>query len=83
MSYITQDDYYTSLSDFSEAIFFSNKIIYKPNRNMMEPWPASPNITPNRNGNVAQVYSAVTMKQVFRMLTFSYIAHVDPLHNQY
>ena len=36
---------------------FSARIIQRAAENMMRPWPASPNITANRKGKVAIVYT--------------------------
>ena len=36
---------------------FSARIIQRAAENMMSPWPASPNITANRKGKVAIVYT--------------------------
>ena len=46
----------TSFSAMVFLIFFSDSTIQRAKENMMAPWPMSPNITPNRNGKVAQVY---------------------------
>ena len=44
--------------------FFSLNTIHKANRNMIKPWPQSPNMTAKRNGNVMMVNRAVCRKKV-------------------
>jgi len=49
--------------------FFSLYTIHKANRNMIKPWPQSPNMTAKRNGNVMMVNRAVCRKKVKKKTT--------------
>lgn len=42
---------------------FSRKTIHAENASIINPWPASPNITANKNGNVVVVYKAVVKRK--------------------
>lgn len=49
---------FTSFVDFVLDSCCSYKTMYALNTVKIIPWPASPNITPKRNGNVIIVYKA-------------------------
>ena len=42
----------------SESYFFSESTSQRANASMMQPWPASPNMTANKKGKVAMVKTA-------------------------
>ena len=56
--------------------FFSLYTIHKANRNMIKPWPQSPNMTAKRNGNVMMVNRAVCRKKV-KKKTIKFICKIE------
>ena len=52
----------TSLSDFSFKNFFSLTTRNKAAKNMIRPWPASPNMTENKKGKVMMAHGAEKSK---------------------
>ena len=57
--------------------FFSLYTIHKANRNMIKPWPQSPNMTAKRNGNVMMVNRAVCQKKVKKKKTIKFICKIE------
>lgn len=49
---------FTSSLIFFDISHFSLTTINSANNVIMQPWPASPNMTANKNGNVITVYGA-------------------------
>ena len=66
-------NFLTSPFIFAAISAFSLITIQAANANMIVPWPASPNITANKNGKVVVVYNAVEMQNHFTVMLKSRI----------